>query len=123
MVIMRSSIDCEVPSTWDFRRGTLSASGGAGTTLDTVTTLNTLSGSSKNWNLDAQGNWSSVTAGGSTQNRTANQENQYTAVGGTSLGYDSDGNLTSNENGDTQSYDAWDRLAHFTHRAGGGSVG
>jgi RHS repeat-associated protein len=66
----------------------------------------------ENWSLDALGNWSSVTTDRATQTRTANAQNQYTSLsGGTTPSYDNDGNLTTDPtNGNTYSYDAWNRL-------------
>ena len=66
----------------------------------------------ESWGLDALGNWTSVTTDGTTQTRTANAQNQYTALsGGTTPSYDNDGNLTTDPtNGDTYVYDAWNRL-------------
>src|SRR5262249_33287010 len=63
-----------------FRRGTLSSSGNNGSGLDTVTTLNSstnLAGlsDSQSWDLDAQGNWSSVTTDGTTSTRSTDGQN------------------------------------------------
>jgi RHS repeat-associated protein len=69
-------------------------------------------GHSQSWNLDARGNWTSVTTDGNTQTRTANAQNQYTSVsGGNTPTYDNNGNLTTDPtNGNTYVYDAWNRL-------------
>jgi hypothetical protein len=64
----------------DFRRGTLSDANIDGV-YDTVSTLNTLAGSQKNWSLDAVGNWNSSQTDGTTTSRTTNQQNQVTSVG------------------------------------------
>ena len=108
-----------------FRRGTLSASGknGSGsfpatTGLDTVSTLNTLAGSQKAWNLDALGNWGDtsgsgtvgVTTDGTTDSRTHNQRNQVTAVNMGAPTYNNNGDMTANEVARQLAYDAWDRL-------------
>ncbi len=90
-----------------FRRGTLSASvtGGA---LDTVTTATR----TQSWNLDQLGNWdgsSGVTTDGAAQSRTHNSRNQATAVGGSTLTFDYNGNTTKDENGVSYAYDAWNR--------------
>ena len=66
--------------------------------------------SSQSWTLDAQGNWTSVTTDGTTQSRTANAENQVISVGGATLTYDANGNLTTDEIGRQLVYDAWNRL-------------
>jgi RHS repeat-associated protein len=61
--------------------------------------------------LDALGNWSSVTTDGSTQTRTANQQNEITSISGqTTPGYDANGNMTTDQNGHTLIYDAWNAL-------------
>jgi RHS repeat-associated protein len=72
---------------------------------------------SQSFTLDAQGNFQSVTTDGSQQNRTHNQQNEVTAVGGASLTYDSNGNLTTDETGKTLVYGAWNRLVQV--KAGG----
>jgi RHS repeat-associated protein len=90
-----------------FARGTLSASQQGGS-LDTVASPS----ATASWSYDALGNWSSVTTNGVTQTRTANQQNQITGISGqTTPGYDSNGNTTTDQNGHTLVYDAWDRLA------------
>ena len=91
-----------------FRRGTLSASSFNNGVLDTVSTLNTLGGSSNSWSLDALGNWTS-TAGGS-QTRGFNAQNQITSI--TSLTtpvYDNNGNMVTDEANNNYTYDAWNR--------------
>jgi RHS repeat-associated protein len=63
------------------------------------------------WSYDAQGNWNSVTTDGMTQTRVANAQNQYTSVSGApSPAYDRNGSLTTDPNGNTYVYDAWNRL-------------
>jgi len=65
----------------------------------------------KSWSYDALGNWTSVTTNGVTQTRTANAQNQYTSISGqTTPAYDNDGNLTTDPDGNTYVYDAWNRL-------------
>lgn len=65
----------------------------------------------ESWTYDALGNWTSVTTNSTTQTRTANAQNQYTSVsGGTTPAYDNEGNLTTDPNGSTYVYDAWNRL-------------
>jgi RHS repeat-associated protein len=61
-----------------------------------------------NFNYDKAGNRSSVITGGTT-NYAANNLNQYTAVGGITYSYDSNGNLTYDGN-NTYTYDAENRL-------------
>jgi RHS repeat-associated protein len=89
-----------------FAVGTLSASGGTGTPLDTIATPST----SESWSLDALGNWSSQTINGTRTSRTTNLQNEQTAVGSASLTYDKNGNTTVDNLGHTLVYDAWNRL-------------
>src|SRR5262249_54567175 len=65
----------------------------------------------ESWTLDAVGNWSSFTNGGTTQTRSFNNQNQITAISGaTTPGYDNNGNTTTDQNGHTGTFDAWNRL-------------
>jgi RHS repeat-associated protein len=70
-------------------------------------TANTLGGvANQSWNLDSQGNWSSVTTNGVTQTETANAQNQITSISGTSgtPTYDNNGNMTTDQSGNTYVY-------------------
>jgi RHS repeat-associated protein len=89
-----------------FATGTLSASGGSGTPLDTVSSPT----ETKSWSPDALGNFSSVTLNGTQTNRTNNQQNEATAVGSSSLTFDPNGNTTTDNQGLTYTYDAWNRM-------------
>ncbi len=90
----------------DFRRGTLTDANSDGVP-DTVSTASR----TQSWSFDALGNWSSVTSDGTTQNRTANKQNEITSITSlTTPTYDSNGNMTADENGKTLIYDAWNRL-------------
>jgi RHS repeat-associated protein len=65
----------------------------------------------RSWGYDAQGNWNSVITNGTTQTRTNNAQNEYTSVSGAATpAYDNNGNLTTDANGNTYVYDAWNRL-------------
>jgi YD repeat-containing protein len=69
---------------------------------------------SQDYNLDALGNWSSLSDdGGSAVNRTHNRQNQLTAIGSTNLAYDNNGNTIFDENGKTLIYDAWNHLVAY----------
>jgi YD repeat-containing protein len=92
-----------------FRRGTLSASSNNSGGLDTVSTLNTLANSQQSFTLDAVGNQASVTTDGTATSRTVNSGNQISALGSSSLAYDNNGNTTTDSNGLTLVYDAWNR--------------
>lgn len=77
---------------------------------------------SKNWTLDAQGNWSQVetiiSGASTTQTRGHNRQNEITSISGqTPPAYDANGNLTTNEEGRTLVYDAWNRLAEVKNGA------
>ena len=77
-------------------------------------TANTLGGAaSQSWTLDSQGNQSSVTTNGVTQTETANAQNQITSISGTSATptYDANGNMTTDQDGNTYVYNAWNQLA------------
>ena len=81
-----------------FGRGTLSS------TKDAITGTPV---GEQDWSLDALGNWDSVTTDSVTQTRTHNGQNQITSGG---IGYDANGNMTTDQNGNTLVYDAWNRL-------------
>lgn len=84
-------------------------------------TANTLGGvANQSWTLDSQGNWSSVTTNGTTQIRTANAQNQITSISGTSATptYDSNGNMTTDQNGNTYVYNAWNQLVPVSNPSG-----
>jgi YD repeat-containing protein len=84
-----------------FERGTLN------TTKDGVSGT---ASRTQSWTLDALGNFASVTTDGTAQSRTHNQQNEVTGVGGSTLTYDNDGSLTTDETGRQLVYDAWGRL-------------
>jgi RHS repeat-associated protein len=85
----------------NFARGTLN---GGNDTISSPT-------HSQSFSLDALGNWSSVTTDGSTQTRTANQQNEITSISSqTTPTYDANGNMTGDQTGHTLIFDAWNRL-------------
>jgi RHS repeat-associated protein len=88
-----------------FARGTLSASQQGGP-LDTVASPST----TESWSYDAMGNFSSVTLNSVQTNRTHNQQNEVTGVGSNNLAFDKNGNTTTDDQGHTLKYDAWNRL-------------
>jgi hypothetical protein len=65
--------------------------------------------------LDALGNWS----GNSSGTYTTNRQNQVTAVGTSSLTYDNNGNMTTDAQGNTYTYDAWGHRMVYTALSGG----
>jgi RHS repeat-associated protein len=89
----------------DFARGVLSDSNSDGI-LDTVTSPSR----TQAWDLDAMGNWQSLSTNGAGQSRTHNAQNQVTGVGSASLTFDANGSMTTDETGNTFVYDAWNRL-------------
>src|SRR5207247_318799 len=92
----------------NFERGTLNS---------TKTGLTGSASRSQSWSPDALGNFTSVTTDGTSQSRTTNAQNEVTAVGAASLGYDADGNVTTDQSGDTLAYDAWNHLVS-AHQGG-----
>jgi RHS repeat-associated protein len=73
---------------------------------------------SQQWQFDALGNWTTVTTNGVAQARTANAQNELTQVGSSSLAYSTTGNLTTDAEGRTLAYDAWNRLVSVKNAAG-----
>jgi YD repeat-containing protein len=92
-----------------FQRGTLNGS---------HTGLVGSASRSQSWGFDALGNWTSFTTNSTTQTRTANKQNQYTAVGSATPAYDNNGNITTDETGQQYVYDAWNRLVAVKTSAG-----
>ena len=73
---------------------------------------------SQQWEFDALGNWTTVTTNGVDQDRTANAQNELTQVGAAALAYSTTGNLTTDAQGRTLAYDAWNRLVSVSNAAG-----
>jgi RHS repeat-associated protein len=73
---------------------------------------------SQQWDLDALGNWSSLTSDGTPVSRTHNAQNELTQVGSSSLAYSPTGNLTTDAQGRTLAYDAWNRLVSVRNASG-----
>jgi RHS repeat-associated protein len=71
----------------------------------------------QNWQFDALGNWTAVTTNGVAESRTANAQNELTQVGSAALTYSPTGNLTTDAQGRTLSYDAWNRLVSVQNAA------
>src|SRR5208337_1041144 len=93
----------------NFARGTLNG------TNDTIVSPT----HSQSFTLDAEGNFGSVTTDGTTQNRTANQQNEITSISGlTTPQFDSNGNMTTDERGQKLIYDAWNRLVQVKNSGG-----
>src|SRR5262249_39014392 len=88
-----------------FSRGVLSSSGG-NSILDMIAAPS----HSQSYNMDGLGNFTSITTDGTPVTRTNNQQNETTAVGSASLGYDKNGNTTTDDLGHTLTWDAWNRL-------------
>ena len=86
--------------------------------LQTFNRAGTVAPSNQQWTFDALGNWTTLTTDGVPENRTANAQNQYTDVGGTALAYSANGNLTTDQEGRTLIYDAWNRLISVKNSGG-----
>ena len=63
----------------------------------------------QSWDLDQLGNANSVTTDGTQQDREHNAQNQLIEMGTATLAYDDNGNETTDQNGWTFIYDAWNR--------------
>jgi len=70
------------------------------------------------YTYDASGSRTSTTTNGSSVAETSNEANQLTAQGGTTFGYDPNGNLTSSSAGFTASYNAANQTASMTGASG-----
>ena len=90
-----------------YLRGTLSASGGTGTPLDTVSSPRQI----QTWALDVTGNWTSF-VNGSTQTRSFNAQNEITSISGTTTTptFDNNGNMTEDEQGHKFVFNAWNQI-------------
>ncbi len=65
------------------------------------------------------GDITSITTNGTTLNHTVNSANQITAIsGGTSLTYDANGNLRTDDEGEVLTYDGWNRLVSVASTTG-----
>ena len=84
----------------DFARGVLSDSNSDGI-LDTVASPSR----TQAWDLDAMGNWQSLSTNGTGQSRSHNAQNQVTGVGSATLAFDANGSMTTDEFGAVQPYD------------------
>jgi len=89
----------------DFARGVLSDANSDGI-LDSVASPSR----TQAWDLDAMGNWQSLSTNGTGQSRTHNAQNQVTGVGSATLAFDANGSMTTDENGQQFVYDAWNRI-------------
>jgi RHS repeat-associated protein len=73
---------------------------------------------SQQWQFDAAGNWTTFTTNGVAQTHTANAQNEVTQVGGSALAYSQTGTLTTDAEGRTLAYDAWNRLVSVKNASG-----
>ena len=83
--------------------------------LNQLTTFSRNTGHSQSFVPDALGNFTSVVTDGTTQTRTANQQNEITSISARAVTYDADGNTTADGSGNTYVYDAWDRLVRVVN--------
>ncbi len=68
--------------------------------------------------MNSIGDIQSVTADGTTTNRTTNADNQITNIGSATISYDNNGNVTTDDKGNTLVYDAWNRLVEVKNSSG-----
>jgi RHS repeat-associated protein len=97
----------------EWQRGPLSDTN-ADLIPDTVVTASR----SQVFTLDAQGNFDSVDTDGTPTARTHNAQNEIQTVGAANLTYDNNGNLTTDELGQTLEFDAWNRLVRVKTSGG-----
>ncbi len=82
-----------------------------GTLNSTKTGVTGAPARTQGYDYDAAGNFDGVTTDGAAQARTANRQNEVTAVGGaTTPAFDAAGNMTADETGRQLVYDGWNRL-------------
>jgi RHS repeat-associated protein len=75
------------------------------------------------WDYDAAGNWDGVTTNGVSVGRTANRQNELTAIAGAVVpAYDPAGRMTGDETGKQLVYDAWGRLVAVKDPPGAGGA-
>jgi RHS repeat-associated protein len=67
------------------------------------------------WQFDALGNWTTFTTNGTDQTRVFNAQNELLQVGSTALTYSATGNMTTDAQGRTLVYDAWNRLVSVSN--------
>ncbi len=87
-----------------FARGTLSDTNSDGIP-DTISSPS----ASESWTTDGQGNFTN--AAGTTE--ANNKQNEITTFGSATLAYDGNGNLTTDQNGMTLVYNAWNQLVAY----------
>ncbi len=64
------------------------------------------------------GDIQSVSSDGTTTNRTTNADNQVINIGSATISYDNNGNVTTDDKGNTLVYDAWNRLVEVKNSSG-----
>ena len=94
-----------------FSRGTLVDTDGDGA-FDAASGVT----ESRDWQLDALGNWEAV--GGESSPREHDAQNRLTRVEGETLAHSRNGEMTRDEGGQSLAYDAWGRLVRVTDAAG-----
>ncbi len=68
--------------------------------------------------MNSIGDIQSVTADGTTTNRTTNADNQIIHIGSATVSYDNNGKVTTDDKGNTLVYDAWNRLVEVKNSSG-----
>ena len=84
-----------------------------GTLNSTDTAIEGTPSTSQTWTYDALGNQLSVTTNGTETTNTYNDQNQLTGVS-----YDNNGNMTTDQNGNTYVYNAWNQLVKVKNSGG-----
>jgi YD repeat-containing protein len=92
----------------NFARGTLSDTNSDGIP-DTISSPST----TNSWSTDALGNFTSING----QSESNNKQNEATGYGSATMAYDANGNLTTDQNGMTLIYNAWNQVV--TYKNGG----
>ncbi len=72
----------------------------------------------QSFSMNGLGDIEGVTTNGVTTNRTTNDDNQVTNIGTSDITYDDNGNVTTDDHGDTLIYDAWNRLVGVQNSSG-----
>lgn len=83
---------------------------------DRLTNWSRTSGDSQTWNLSLVGDWTNTVVNGTTDTRTHNAVHELLSrsTSATSLAYDAKGNLTTNSNGQTYTWDYDNKMASAT---------
>ncbi len=76
----------------------------------------------QSWNLSKEGDWNSFTENGTVESRTHSEVHELSTLDSQPVSYDAKGNLTTNQNGQTYSWDFDNRLTSATVPAGSDGI-